>query len=166
LTVAHGIKDAQTLQEVRQVYERDLPGPSLGTGPAVFRRDDIVLTVLTQYDASNNPTGTTDNSSAIAQEAENYLDAAEAAFETVETDFVEYAGLVAINPDGAITQVSWSGGPAGTLTRAARNHEFSLAVPSWSERRTAEKQRDGDSRRMTAAGAAAVKALRDFRGGR
>ena len=166
LTVAHSVKDADTLQEVRQVYERDLPGPGLVTGPAVFRRDDIALTISTQYDPNNNPTGTTDNSDEIDAEAENHLDAAEAAFETVETDFVEYAGLVAIDPDGAISQVQWSGGPGGTVTRASRNSEFSLAVPGWSERRSAEKQRDRDGQQLSAADIAAVKALRDYRGGR
>ncbi len=166
LTVAHSVKDADTLQEVRQTYERNLPGPSLGTGPAVFRRDDIVLTISSQYDANNNPTGTTDNADEIEQEAENQLDAAQAAFETVETDFVEYAGLVAIDPDGAITQVQWCGGPAGTVTRGARNNEFSLAVPNFGERRRAEKQRDRDNQRLSAADLAALKSLRDYRGAR
>jgi len=170
LIVAHGVKDAYTLQDVRQTYERGLSGASsgndAGTGPAVFRRDDIVATITTQYDTNNNPTDTTDNLNAIDQEAENFLDAAEASFETVETDFVEYAGLVPINPDGAISQVSWSGGPAGTVTRASRNSEFSLTVPSYAERRRAEQQRDHDGRQATAAGLAALKALRDCRGGR
>jgi hypothetical protein len=48
---------------------------------------------------------------------------------------VEYAGLVPINPDGAISQVHWSGGPAGTVTRAGRNSEFSLTVPTFADRR-------------------------------
>ena len=166
LTVAHSVKDADTLQEVRQTFERMLPGASLGTGPAVIHRDDVVLTSATTYDSNNNPTGTLDNSDAIEQEAENHLDAAQAAFETVETDFVEYAGLVAISPDGAISQVQWTGGPAGTVTRASRNHEFSLAVPDFGERRRAEKQRDGDNQRLSAADLAALKALRDYRGAR
>jgi hypothetical protein len=166
LTVAHSVKDGDTLQEVRQTFERVLPGASLGTGPAVFRRDDVVLTSTAQYDSNNNPTGTLDNSDAIEEEADNYLDAAQAAFETVETDFVEYAGLVAIDPDGAISQVQWTGGPAGTVTRASRNHEFSLAVPNFGERRRAEKQRDRDNQQPSAADLAALKVLRDFRGAR
>jgi hypothetical protein len=170
LTVAHGVKDADTLQDVRYVAERALPGPGpgndTGTGPAVFRRDDVVATIATQYDANNNPTGTSDNSDAIEQEAENFLDAAEAAFETVETDFVEYAGLVPINPDGAISQVHWSGGPAGTVTRAGRNSEFSLTVPTFAERRRAEQQRRQNGQSPTAADLSALKALRDYRGAR
>ncbi len=170
LTVAHAVKDPETLQELRQTWERDVPGSGtesgVGTGAAVFRRDDMVLAVTTQYDANNNPKGRLDNSDALDRESEYQLDAIETAFETVETDFVEYAGLVAINPDGAISQVSWSGGPAGTVTRAGRNSEFSLTVPPYPERRRTEQHRQQHTQQLTAAGLAAIKVLRDYRGGR
>src|SRR5262249_43593588 len=63
LTVAHGITDLATLQEFRRTCGRDLPGEPNGTGPQIVRRDDLVQTVVTQYDSGNNPTGTTDNAS-------------------------------------------------------------------------------------------------------
>jgi hypothetical protein len=116
-------------------------------GPRVIRRDDLVRTVVTQYDANNNPTGANDNTSAVEQEASESLDAAQAAFQTLVTSQVEYAGLVPISPDGAIQQVQWSGGLSGCVTRASRNSEFSsdggitscpgtrTHLPVWSKRR-------------------------------
>jgi hypothetical protein len=157
LTVAHGVKDVVTLQEVRETVERVLPGEPIGTGPKVLRRDDLGRTVVTKYDDNNNPTGTTDNADSFDAEAEETLDAAEAAFQTLETGQVEYAGVVPISPDGAIQQVEWRGGTAGCVTRASRNSEFSLVVPPWHERRAAERRRD------ETAPPAAVAALREIR---
>ncbi|HLJ10987.1 MAG TPA: hypothetical protein VKU82_07355 [Planctomycetaceae bacterium] len=166
LTVAHGVKDRSSLQDVRPVYERALPGPVLGTGPKVLRRDDLVRTVSTQYDGGNNPTGTIENTSDLDDEAQSYLDAAEAEFETLETDQVEYAGIVPISPDGAIQQVEWLGGPGGGLTRASRNSEFSIVVPASKERRSAEKGRQRDELALTGASAAALRKIREAGGGR
>lgn len=164
LTVAHGVKESATLQEVRQTYERTLPGEPHGTGPKVLRRDDLVFTVTTQYDLQNNPIGTTDNADSLEREANAFLDAAQAEFETLATDEVEYAGIVPISPDGAIQQVQWSGSPSGAVTRASRNNEFSLVIPPWHERRHAERRRDPP--RLSPAAAAALKNLRDVQGGR
>ena len=85
--------------------------------------------------AQAHPTGTTDNAAELDAEIEAQLDAAAGAYETRVTDYVEYAGIVPINPDGAITQVHWSAGPHGALTRAGRNNEFSLAIPPYAVRR-------------------------------
>jgi hypothetical protein len=70
---------------------------------------------------------------------------------------------VPINPDGAIQQVEWRGGLSGCVTRAGRNSEFSLAVPSWRERRLAERRRDTA---VGPAAATAVREMRNVRGGR
>jgi hypothetical protein len=163
LTVAHAVKDLATLQEVRQTTERVLPGEPIGTGPCVLRRDELVLAVVTQYDSGNNPTGTIDNADEIDQEANETLDAAEAGLTTLETGLVEYAGVVPINPDGAIQQVEWRGGLSGCVTRAGRNSEFSLAIPTWRERRVAERRRDAA---QGPASVTAVREIRNVRGGR
>ena len=77
---------------------------------------------------------------------------------------VEYAGIVPISPDGAIQQVEWSGGLSGCVTRASRNSEFSLVVAPYHERRQAERRRDQP--RVTPASAAALRAMREQKGGR
>jgi hypothetical protein len=164
LTVAHGVKGLASLQEFRRTSERDLPGEPNGTGPHIVRRDDLVQTVITEYDSGNNPTGTTDNAGDFDAEAQGALDAAEAGFQTLETGVVEYAGVVPISPDGAIQQVEWSGGLAGCVTRASRNSEFSLVVPPFPERRQAERRRDQP--RVSPASAAALREVRERKGGR
>lgn len=166
LTIAHGVKDAGSLQAVRRTTERALPGEPSGTGPQVVRRDDLVRTVVTTYDSSHNPTGTTDNAQDFDEEAGYSLDAAEAEFQTLLTGYMEYAGITPISPDGAIQQVEWRGGLSGGTTRASRNSEFSLVVPSWKERRAAERGRNAEEQIITAASASALKDLRDFQGGR
>ena len=127
LTVAHPVRDAASRQPVRQTATQSLPGPAVGTGPAVIRRDDLVFASQTTYDGSNNPTGATDNSSALDTETAAQLTASLARFETLQTDYVEYAGLVPVSPDGAITQVQWIANAAGVITRASRNSSFSWA---------------------------------------
>jgi len=164
LTVAHGVKDLATLQDVRRTCERALPGEPNGTGPQIVRRDDLAQTIITQYDASNNPTGTIDSAAEFDAEANDSLDATEAQFQTLETDVVEYAGVVPISPDGAIQQVEWSGGLSGCVTRASRNSEFSVVVPPYHERRQAERRRDQP--RVTPASAAALREWRERKGGR
>lgn len=164
LTIAHGVKDAGTLQEVRHTFERTLAGEPTGAGPRVIRRDDLMQTTVTEYDGANNPVDTRDNAQELEDEASAALDAAEAGFETLETDFVEYAGIIPIGPDGAIQQVEWTGGPTGALTRASRNSEFSLVVPSDPERRRAERARGAV--RLSAAEASAAREARVARGSR
>jgi len=46
-----------------------------------------------------------------------------------------YVGLQAINPDGAISQVTWEIGGSGCYTSASRLYEPSPYVPPYKERR-------------------------------
>jgi hypothetical protein len=130
LTIGHTVQDLERHVADRYTTERALAGESAGTGPAVIRRDDLTRTVITNYDSRNNPTDATENTADLDNEIAVQLDAAESDFETRVTDFVEYAGIVPISPDGAIAQVQWSATEAGAITRASRNSEFSLATPA------------------------------------
>jgi hypothetical protein len=141
LTVAHPLLDADSRQELRYSLDRRLPGPLLGTGAHVLRRDDLAEKIVSAYSDNHIPTGFTTNHGPLEREAIGTLDAAQAEFQTLVTADAEYAGIVPISPDGAIRQVAWTCGPRGALTRASRNQEFSLAVPTWKERRAAEANR-------------------------
>jgi hypothetical protein len=56
---------------------------------------------------------------------------------------VSYAGFRPINLDGAIQQVTWALDESGfARTRASRNREELLYVPSYKERRAMEKVRE------------------------
>ena len=51
----------------------------------------------------------------------------------------EYNGLMEIDLDGAVSQVSWEVGEGGVSTTASRNEEHSIWVPPYPARRRAEK---------------------------
>jgi hypothetical protein len=53
----------------------------------------------------------------------------------------KYVGLQAINPDGAIQQVTWEIGGGGCYTSASRLYEPSPYVPPYKERRLMDLQR-------------------------
>jgi hypothetical protein len=141
LTVAHPLHEASTREEVRFSLERRLAGPALGTGALVIRRDDLVETHITRYSPDHQPTEVESNTDAVRNEANAVLDAVQSDFQVLTSADVEYAGIVPISPDGAIQQVAWSGSPQGAVTRASRNQEFSILIPSWRERRATETNR-------------------------
>lgn len=141
LTVAHPLHEMATREQVRFSLERRLAGPALGTGALVIRRDDLVETHITRYSPDHQPTEVESNTDAVQKEANAVLDAVQSDFQVLTSADVEYAGIVPISPDGAIQQVAWSGTPQGAVTRASRNQEFSILIPSWRERRATETNR-------------------------
>lgn len=162
LTIGHGVKNKDTRLTERFTQERKLPGRRLGTGPQIVHRDDIVRTVIGNYNGRTPKTPVTDNAPQIQSEANAALDATQAEYKVAQTAEIEYAGIVPIGPDGAIQQVVWSGGLEGATTKAGRNHEFSLVVPSFKERRAAEKQRAAPANELRQA----ERTVRKLKGGR
>ena len=72
--------------------------------------------------------------------ANHYLDAAQQEYLPAVAGELEWGGIEAISPDGAIQQVSWRVGfGAPAVTRASRNTEHKLFTPSYKERRRQEK---------------------------
>lgn len=139
LEIGHTVKDATTRQPERFTKELRF-GDQVGTGPLVLRREDVVRRVINGWDLSNgngviNPMGGSDTQDSAEQEANYYLEAYIRQFQSPETAQVEYNGILAISPDGAISQVEWAGSESGCTTKASRNTEFSLVVPSYQQRR-------------------------------
>jgi hypothetical protein len=117
-----------------------LPGSPNLTQPRVVRHDEVVLQVRGVYDTSNGitQTGQTDNSSWVGAAANYYLQATADQYETTDSLDVPYVGIVPIQVDGAIQQVTYSiqSGEGGkTLTRASRNTEHSHYIPKYEKRR-------------------------------
>lgn len=141
LLCSYSVTDQDTNQKSRHTRERRLGGRN-GTGPRVLRHDDLVGTVIADYgnpSFPNDPDGTTPNINDWNKEADHYLDAVQAEYDTDETGDVQYDDLRRIDPDGAIQQVTWNTGPNGATTRASRNSEYNLAIPSYDERRRQEQ---------------------------
>lgn len=107
---------------------------------------------LTPYVQTNVVTNEKDtglngiNSSGVKSIANYYIAEERATYLPKESLETSYSAIVPINPDGVIQQVSWSVGLSGATTKASKNSEFDLRLPSHSERRTlqilkAEKDR-------------------------
>jgi hypothetical protein len=131
-----GIKHHETRQPIRFIQQKRIPGPRTNTGPEVIRRDEIEPEITARYDGGKLSRVET-NDDLIFDEIDRALLAATAKYVTQISEEKQYAGLLAINPDGAIQQVSWSVGDSGARTRASRNMEF--AAPRHGERRRKEK---------------------------
>ncbi len=123
-------------------YTQTVPLPSSlnATPPRVVRHDEVVLQVRGVYSMSNGitQTGATDNSAAVTAAA-NYLAVTAGEYVTDSSLDVPYVGIVPIQVDGAIRQVTYtiqSGEGGKTLTRASRNTEHSHYIPKYENRRS------------------------------
>ena len=123
---------------VRLKQERHLPGEKVGTGPLVILRDEVVVTHQHLYEDSVRLTGRDSNLPAAREEASRTLDAVQGSFVTAEVVDLKYAGILPIELDGAIQQISWHIGPPAATTRASRGGEHALTLPSYDERRQNE----------------------------
>jgi hypothetical protein len=107
----------------------------VNTADKIIHHEEMVYWSIPNYDLKNNHAlkSTTDNSAAFDAEANFYLDAYQAEVQVITPGDATYAGLLPIPLDGAIRQVTWSTGPGGATTRASRNTEWNLAIPSYRE---------------------------------
>lgn len=139
LTVAFPVEDLKTRIAVRTIIERRLPGRKRGTGPLLLQHPEIIQTTRQTFTNDVRPLAVLDNFNDVLIEANHYLDAVQEEFRTTPSKDIQYAGLLPIQPDGAIHQVSWRVGPGGALTRASLNMEYNIFVPSFAERRRQER---------------------------
>jgi hypothetical protein len=138
ITAAH-VRDPDTWAWIR--YTRDLQLNPGGNFSKVYKHGEAYLAVLPVYDDSGNLESFTTNTEALNAEADAYLQAALDEFQTGQPQERTYSGLVPIDPDGAIQQVSWSVGPDGCMTRASRNCEWDPNVATYRVRRVFEALR-------------------------
>lgn len=142
LTCSYSVKHIASRQELRMTYEQRLPGRSNGTGPQIVHHPELVATAIARYGRGSSGTRVDrveTNEAEWRREVIHALQAAMLEYSTGPTNDVEYAGLLPIEPDGAIQQVSWSVGPGGAKTRASRNAEHHTAIEPYQERRQREE---------------------------
>lgn len=136
-------RETESKDMVRYIYNRPLSKGIPNTGAKIEKKDDLIPTVKEDYDSNGNvQQPPIDNLSELDQEINYYLDAIEAGLEPDTVSDGEYPGIRQIEPDGAIQQVSWevvSG--QGAKTRASRNSEHDLTVPSYGEAKAANMRR-------------------------
>jgi len=140
LTTTYEVTDEEGVK-VRDQWDRAVDQNNK-TGPRVVWHPEIVAKFRAEYDDQNNVTETINNRPTIDPEGEHYLDALVKEYEPRPATTIQYAGLVPIEPDGAIQQVTWTVGGSGATTHASRNIEGHRVTPSYKERRRQENLRN------------------------
>ncbi len=130
------LRDAESNSMVRWVASTGLGGD----GPSDWQvRDDIQVGVIGKYNAVNNLTGTTYLDEMDArQRAGWYMTGAALKYQLPASETRQYAGIVPLNLDGRIQQVTWIVSLSGTTTIAGSDGEFSDVLPDYPIRRRAE----------------------------
>lgn len=141
LRAAVTVQHQETLATIRSRVERNL-GVDFGTPTRVQVHDELIVRFIPTYGSDFSVESVSDNfDSEISEACEHYLDGMEAEFQVSNPQTVVYAGLKAVNLDGAIAQWTVSISGAGTLTSVSRNTEQLNWVIPYSERRMLEKAR-------------------------
>lgn len=150
LTCSYEARDPDTLSYARYIQVRNLGGNS-GTGPRIIKRDDILFTSYAQY-SRNQKTGTVNNQATVEQQAINQLDATQLEYFPSLTLDAGYNGIVPIDVDGAIRQVTYKvdcsdkSPRGGAETFASVNSETDPYVPRYGQRQISRRSRRGRSR--------------------
>jgi hypothetical protein len=141
-------RDPETGGWLRFVRTRPLGG-SAGTPTRYSQHDDIEGRVIVEYDTNGttlHERSATDNTQqwngkpGIYVECDHYLDAIQAEYQTLTPESKTYAGLVTVEPDGAIQQIMFTRtGEGGMSTTICRNNEQVLWCLPYKERRQLEK---------------------------
>ncbi len=133
------ILDADTNEIVRWTDEKLELG---GRGPVEWQlRDDVQVGVIGDYTTGHDLVGPPFmeglNDDAKPR-AKHYLDGMAGKYKLVGGEMRQYIGIMEIEPDGYIQQVSWSVGLGGATTTASANSEHDPFTPSYADRRRKE----------------------------
>jgi hypothetical protein len=133
------VRDQDTNQV--QTYEQTAPltDGRLATATRYARHSDVQLNVSSEYDDKNQVVSTTILEADPLIRARYYLEGLVAQYRFRDAQIVEYNGIVPIDCDGAIQQVTWMvGGGQHATTVASRGTEHDLWVPPYPARRRQE----------------------------
>ncbi len=114
-----------------------------GYGVDVVRHEELVWEKYEAYPPPGNAAVWVDKiaRSELDPVADYYARGRLASYVSANGASGKYVGLQAINPDGAIQQVTWEIGGGGCYTSASRLYEPNPYVPPYKERRVMDMQR-------------------------
>jgi hypothetical protein len=140
LTTGHGVQRAEEGAPVRWELTHALDNGPGAVGTRVVVRGELSEVVLgapgtSEGEPTANRAEPETNRAELDLEATTLLAEVAAEWQARGTADVEYAGLLAISPDGAIEQVEFRVGPEGATTRASRNAEFAHSLAPHTVRR-------------------------------
>ncbi len=140
LRTACSVRDAKSLAPARYDRQRD-SGENHGTAPRYLPHDELLLVHKPRYAKTYAIAEVESNQAELDAIADDYIDAAEREYQLTLPRSARYAGLVPIEPDGAIVQISYQVGGSGATTIAARNNELPRLGRSLQARRRLERAR-------------------------
>ncbi|TWT30725.1 hypothetical protein [Blastopirellula retiformator] len=141
LRAAFHRRDIMTRGLIRFEHMRGKPARVKDT--QVITRNDIGREAYVLYQPSGGEKLIT-NETEVKKQAEYYLDAAQKELEAKQPGSLTYDGFAAIQPDGAIQQVTWSIGSDGRgATTASRNQELENADMSYREKQFIQRTVEG-----------------------
>ena len=124
-----------------------IPGGDPSLPPKVITQEDIEYQVIASW--ADDPNGISagivsvrDNTANIDAWINYYLNAELRKLQNRQQRQLKYIGLVPINPNGLIQQVTWSVGPNGATTKCGLNTEYSIGQPRYETRRFFENFRN------------------------
>ncbi len=129
---------------------RLLPGQSGNTNFAFRKYLDVQLNVIADYGTGNQVTRVRLLEDDAVMRAGYYRDGLAAQYITAAADTREYNGIVPIDLDGAISQITWQIGGQGATTTASANTEHALWLPRYPARRRQEFLAPAETARMVA----------------
>jgi hypothetical protein len=135
LECSFSVRNPDTNAQMRWSYTQ-ATGAASGYGVEVVRREELVWERYQTY--PNNIPGPWQEKTyknELDTQSGYYAAGRLAQYVTQSGASGRYAGLQSINPDGAISQVTWEIGGSGCYTSASRLYEPSPYVPPYKERR-------------------------------
>lgn len=139
LRASCNIRDKTTGGILRYYYSRSTGG-TFNTQPLYISHPEIQLNVIPVYGSSGTYT-LTYNYEDVNEECEYWLDAAMREYQTTRPETRRYAGMIQQDLDGAIQQVTYTVGQAGTYTTISRNDEQLSRTLPYEFRRRRERER-------------------------
>jgi hypothetical protein len=145
------VRDPESLAVTRHIRQRSTDS-DLGAGTMFIKREELVVAHVPTYDPTtyaNFPSAGDDTRAAttistasdVNDACDLHIDAALEAFEQPQPRQVQTAGIVPVELDGAIEQVTYQIGSSGATTTVAQGGEPSRYAVSYRERRRAEQLR-------------------------
>ncbi len=126
LKTTFNLTDQETGIKKRKAYSMPVPGALSSAGIKLLERTEINLQVRQNG---------TDNEKEVKKEAEYYLAAEIASYQTVTAGSITLSGIVPFVPDGALSQASWNcGSRVPATTTISRNNEIDPFTPSYKQR--------------------------------
>ncbi len=140
LVTSYCVRDPKTAQLLRY-RKRVLVDETLDTPPRIVMRDDIQLAYACDFPKEGwTVVNRRDNLAEVDRAAHAVINPILDEYNRIVPESYSYPRLMLIDPDGAVSQVTWSVS-GGVSTKASRNGEHSRYVPPYKVQRGKERSK-------------------------